>query len=203
VIVPPAWDGSNCAGPCCPERTEDPRHFGVYRWLISNCSASVHWESPLFTMPSKRNALYRIRAAMHLSGVSVAQLDALSAEESIAASPDRIAGYSLAGPELPLSAPLVSELAHWLGGPGFKDDVLRRCKRGKAFGFRGVRRAPGHDLAEDTELALDLNCNSIALVYQEGAVRRRMDSFFDPSRPVMLHLLEQVVPAAFASDHPH
>ena len=105
--------------------------------------------------------------------------------------PDRIAGYATVSTEIPLSEPLVTELAQWLSGPGFKDDVLRRCKRANAIGFRGVRRAPGLDLNEATEVAVDLHCNSIAVVYQEGAVRRRMDAFFDPSRPVLMGILER------------
>lgn len=208
VIVPAAWDGADCAGACCPTRDADPLHPGVHRWVVSGCPTSASsastplWESPEFTIPSLYRVLYRARAAAHLHTARVARLDALSDDEADTTSPDRIAGYATIAAEVPLSEQLVSELAQWLSGPGFKDDVLRRCKRANAFGFRGVRRAPGLDLNEATEIAVDLHCNSIAVVYQEGAMRRRMDAFFDPSRPVLQDILERALPAAHGGRDP-
>jgi hypothetical protein len=206
LVLPGAWDGSSCAGPCCPATPADPRHSGTFRWVVSGCptsggsgsapALSARSPSPDFALPSGYRALYRSRAAAHLRGASVARIDALSADDGATPSPDRIAGHATLGAEVQLDEPLVGELSQWLSGPGFEDDVLRRCKRADAFGFRGVRRAPGVDLEEDTEIAIDLHCSSIAVIYREGAIRRRMDAFFDPSRAIILSILERALPGA-------
>lgn len=201
VIVPAAWDGSSCAGSCCPVRDEDPRYSGSFRWVISACGtpSSTRSASPEFALPGRYRELYRIRAAAHLQSANVAQLDPRSADDGVVADPDRIAGHATFSAEVPLSDELVRELAQWLSGPGFKDDVLRRCKRANAFGFRGVRRAASLELTEVTEIAIDLHCSSVAVVYEEGGVRRRMDAFFDPSRRVLMSILERALPGASAN----
>lgn len=115
-----------------------------------------------------------------------------SAGESIAGVP------VIAGTEVALSGADAKMLADWLKSPGFEDDVLRRCRRGQSFGFRITRRAPGAE-PETSEVAIDLGCNSIGLLNQEGAVERRSDAFFDRSRAELLSLLRRVHPQSASS----
>jgi hypothetical protein len=89
----------------------------------------------------------------------------------------------------------VGALARWLAGSGFDDEVVRRCKRADAFGFRVVRK-PTELAPEVTEVAVDLNCNSIGVVYQEGEQRLRSDAFFDASREELIAILNSAMPSA-------
>jgi hypothetical protein len=69
-------------------------------------------------------------------------------------------------------------LSAWLRDPrGFNDQEVRRCQRGDWFGFRIVRDTP-HAGKEETEIAIDLRCNSIAVINEEGSRVRRTDAFF-------------------------
>jgi hypothetical protein len=147
-------------------------------------------------MPRTSGALVRLRAASHVTRALLTTLDSGDVVDSVDPSEDRLAGVRRVGDEVVLPPALVAELADWLRQPqGFDDRVVRRCERQNGFGFRLVREVSGLE-AEVSEIAIDLNCNSIAIVNQEGERRRRADAFFDTSRPAALALLRAAMPGS-------
>jgi hypothetical protein len=203
VLALLGWDGGNCAGPCCPSPAAAPTQSGAYRLVISQCGdPNVRWTGPEFSLPRTTNAIYRARAAVLIESASVMQLRALDVVADLAPDPGRVAGVAIvAGTEVALNSEGVSALGRWLGGAGFDDRVVRRCKRGDAFGVRIVRKPPGLD-PELTEVAVDLSCNSLAVVHQEGLRRSRFDSFFDASREELVQILKNAMPKALDPSAP-
>ncbi len=196
--VPGAWNGGACAGPCCPSGApQSAPSEGVYRLVASGCGArGGQWVSPDFTLPLSINALYRARAAAQLEVATVARLHALDVVEDIAESEQRIAGFAVeSGSEVALAGDRVAALARWLTGDGFDDRVVRRCKRAEAYGFRAVRKLPGGG-DERTEIAVDFNCNSVAVVHDESGKSLRSDAFFDASREALIELVKSAMPGA-------
>jgi hypothetical protein len=178
----------------------EPRPGAVYRFVILPCDEpKMRWPGPEFELPTSSKALYRARSAARVESATVMQLNALDAVDDLAPDAGRVAGVAVArGTEALLSSDGVAALARWLAGPGFDDQVVRRCKRADAFGFRVVRK-PTELAPEVTEVAVDLNCNSIGVVYQEGEKRLRSDAFFDASREALIAILNSAMPGAVRS----
>jgi hypothetical protein len=168
----------------------------VYRLVASGCGGRGQWVSPDFTMPASINALYRARSAAQLEAATVARLHALDVVEDIAVSEQRLAGFAVeSGSEVALPGDQVAPLARWLESDGFDDRVVRRCKRADAYGFRAVRKLPGGG-EEGTEIAVDFNCNSVAVVHDESGKRLRSDAFFDASRAALIEIVKSAMPGA-------
>ena len=194
-LVPLSWNGTSC-GPCCDHQDPTPIEPGTYRLQLAACGGSgIRWEGPSFEMPSATDAVERWRAASNVQRVSLFRLGA-ARDDAVDAADDRyIGGYPIVhDSEVVLSDPMVTRLTDWLRAPaGFSDALMRRCFGGKRFGFRLERDVPqvGH---ERSELAIDLGCQSIVVLNQEGSLRSRSLTYFDSSREGVLAILHEAMP---------
>ena len=194
TFVPLSWNG--VCGSCCNAESPDRLEAGPYRLVVSACgNGALSWPSETFDVPATGEALERQRAAAAIESATAAQLNKANTSDDAAPTQSRIANVPVvAGTEAALAPLTIQALAAWLRDPGgFDDRVMKRCLRGNAFGFRVTRATPGVG-REETDIAIDLRCNSIAVINEEGSRIRRTDAFFDESRPAALALLAQALP---------
>jgi hypothetical protein len=195
TFVPLSWSGD--CGSCCTDESTRPLDPGPRRLVVSGCgNGALSWAGGPFDVPGTLQALERRRAAAAIESATAAQLNKAETSADAAPAQARIANIPVVrGTEAALAPDTIEALSAWLRDPrGFNDRVLKRCQRGNAFGFRMTRDTP-HVGKEKTEIAIDLRCNSIAVINEEGSRTRRTDAFFDGSRAAALALLEQALPS--------
>ena len=194
TFVPLSWNG--VCGSCCNAESPERLEAGPYRLVVSACgNGALSWPSETFDVPATGEALERQRAAAAIESATAAQLNNANTSDVAAPPQSRIANVPVVpGTEAALEPRTIQALTAWLRDPGgFDDRVMKRCVRGDAFGFRVTRANPGVG-REETEIAIDLRCNSIAVLNYEGSRVRRTAAFFDESRPAALALLAQALP---------
>jgi hypothetical protein len=196
TFAPLSWNGTPC-GPCCADPESTPIDPGVYRLSVPTCDSSgTTWEGPTFEVPATTDALERWRATSNVERASVYRLGRMLRFDRAGDEQYIVGGQIVAGSEVKLSTAVVQALVEWLRDTtGFSNQLLRRCSRGQSFGFRLERKVPGIG-SEQSDIAVDLRCHSIAVENVEGPLRQRSYSYFDTSRPALLAVLREALPSA-------
>jgi hypothetical protein len=192
---PLSWNGTPC-GPCCSDQDPTPIESGTYRLALTACKQpGVRWDGPSFDMPAATDAVERWRATSNVRKVSLFKLSSTRQEDASDRDERHIADYPIvSGAEVVLSESMVVGLVAWLRNPGaFSDALMPRCFPGEKFGFRVERDLPGIG-QERSDIAVDLGCQSIVVINQEGDLRSKFYTYFGNSRQALLEILRNAMP---------
>ncbi len=171
TLVPVRWTGFNCSaqcnGTCRANSFEGP---GTFRLSVTSCDGATTVVGKPFDMPDNRNgndtSVDRWGLGVGATWATVVRLDVPSRagfDASVAASPSRVAGFSVrAGSEHPIDKATLDELVGLLQArDGFDDQIVKRCAVHDLVGVRLTRAlaSTGAARTDAVEIALDFACN--------------------------------------------
>jgi len=192
------WSGATCSAQCQPACASETFHPGRHRLVAHECeNPARRYESPPFEMVASVRSLARLRAAAGLESARIFRLDPLHPVDSAASHPPAyVASLRVLSETLrPLTPELVKDFANWLRREEafIPYQLFKRCLQRRWVGLLLENRSPAA-AQSTTEVAIDINCNSLMLVTTDGRGRGWTESQFEPSRSEVVAFLRRALP---------